>query len=89
MKKPNPEEKAIDILCRINNGIITKEEFLKCSDYARKDLKRKCFILIKEAINICAYYDYKIKREHGDTFDLHDYQFSLYWIEVLDIIENL
>ena len=43
-----PEEKAIAIIEKINNGIISKELWENCSDYAKKDLKRKVFIVIDE-----------------------------------------
>lgn len=41
-------EKAREILEKINNGKISKALWDNCSDYARKDLKRKALIVIDE-----------------------------------------
>lgn len=44
-------EKAKDILEKVNNGKISKALWDNCSDYAKKDLKRKAFLVIDEVIS--------------------------------------
>jgi hypothetical protein len=41
-------EKARQILEKINNGKISKALWENCSDYAKKDLKRKALIVLDE-----------------------------------------
>ena len=45
-----PKEKSIYILEKMNNGKISKALWDNCSDYARRDLKRKAMIVIAEII---------------------------------------
>jgi hypothetical protein len=42
------KQKAVAILEKINNGKISKALWENCSDYAKKDLKRKAFIVLDE-----------------------------------------
>ena len=44
-------EKAKDVLEKVNNGKISKTLWDNCSDYAKKDLKRKAFLIIDEVIS--------------------------------------
>jgi uncharacterized membrane-anchored protein YjiN (DUF445 family) len=45
------EEKATYILEKVNNGKISKALWDNCSDYAKKDLKRKAFLIVDEVIS--------------------------------------
>lgn len=46
----NSKEKAIAIMNKMNNGVITEDMWLSCSDYAKSDLKRKCLIVVDEVL---------------------------------------
>mgnify|MGYP006347958359 FL=1 len=48
IKKSEHTEKAKDILEKVNNGKISKALWDNCSDYAKKDLKRKAFLIVDE-----------------------------------------
>ena len=45
-----PLEKAWTLMSKMNNSLITEEDWQKASDYAKKDLKRKCLLVIDEVI---------------------------------------
>lgn len=45
-----PKEKAWVIMCEINNGTITKEDWAKISPYSKKELLRKCLYVVNEII---------------------------------------
>lgn len=45
-----PIEKTIELLEKVNNGKISKALWGNCSDYAKKDLKRKAIIVVDEII---------------------------------------
>jgi len=47
-----PKEKAWDLLCKMNNANITEKIWSDASPYAKKDLKRKCFIVIDEVLRL-------------------------------------
>ena len=47
----NAKEKTINILEKINNGKISEALWNNCSEYAKKDLKRKALIVVDEIIN--------------------------------------
>lgn len=46
-----PLEKALDIMSKINGQTLTLKMWQEASDYAKKDLKRKAFIVVDEVIN--------------------------------------
>jgi transcription elongation factor GreA-like protein len=48
----NAKEKANELMSRMNGQIITKKDWEKASDYAKKDLKRKVSIVIDEIENV-------------------------------------
>jgi hypothetical protein len=52
-----PKEKAVELLEKINNGKITKEQWDNCSEYARNDLKRKAIIVIDEVVSVVSEFD--------------------------------
>lgn len=73
-------EKATEILEKINNGKISKALWENCSDYAKKDLKRKALIVVDE-IEIAL-------TEYGkDTMELQnmDSEFR-YWDSVKEAV---
>lgn len=70
-----PKEKATELLGKMNNKPITTEEWMKCSDYVKKDLKRKVLVAVEELIY--AFRQFAI-----------DNQFY-YWQEVKSEIEKL
>jgi hypothetical protein len=43
-----PISKAIDILEKINNGEISESEWKECSEYQRRNLKRKALVVVGE-----------------------------------------
>jgi hypothetical protein len=43
-----PKEKAHDLINKMNGQVITPEEWAKLSDDVKKELKRKCNIVIDE-----------------------------------------
>jgi hypothetical protein len=45
-----PLEKTWTLLSKMNNSLITQEDWQNASDYAKKDLKRKCLLVIDEVI---------------------------------------
>lgn len=47
----SPFTKAKEILEKINNGKISKALWNNCSDFAKKDLKRKALIVVDEIIS--------------------------------------
>ena len=51
IKKSEHTEKAKDTLEKVNNGKISKALWDNCSDYAKKDLKRKAFLIVDEVIS--------------------------------------
>lgn len=86
-KPPNiqlmtPEEKAIAILEKINNGKISKELLENCSDYTKKDLKRKVFIVIDEIESALIEYG-------NDSMELQnmDSEFR-YWDSVREAVKS-
>lgn len=60
---------AQNLLNRMNGQVVTKEEWEKCSDYARADLKRKAMIVVKEMMS-----------EHS-CYTLNDGRWA-YWAQV-------
>ena len=47
-----PLEKALDIMSKINGQTLTLKMWKEASDYAKKDLKRKAFIVVDEVIEV-------------------------------------
>ena len=45
-------EKALDIMSKINGQTLTLKMWQEASDYAKKDLKRKSFIVVDEVIEV-------------------------------------
>ena len=79
----NEKEKALDILQKINNGKISKALWVNCSDYAKKDLKRKAFIVIDEILQ-----DYKSYRVKFWLTLEHALEMCEYWEKVRIEIDN-
>jgi transcription elongation factor GreA-like protein len=46
------KEKAKELLDKMNNQVVKKDDWDKASEYAKKDLKRKCLIVIDEIENV-------------------------------------
>jgi hypothetical protein len=44
--------KALELMSKINGQLITKKVWLKASDYAKADLKRKAMIVVDEILNL-------------------------------------
>jgi len=72
-----PLEKAKYLVDKINNQKITIEEWNKCSDYVKNDLKRIALIAVNEIISI------KLLWFQKDTKELN------YWTEVKEEINKL
>jgi hypothetical protein len=74
-------QKAWDILSKINNQEIDSEMWLKASDYVKKDLKRKAIIVVDEIVS-------ELRNVEFD-YDL-DFNQNLfhYWKGVKDAIES-
>jgi hypothetical protein len=62
MESLSPLQKAWLLLSNMNGKAITKEEWNTSSEYAKKELKRKCLIVIDNVLNNCksSYTDYWI-----------------------------
>ena len=71
------KEKATEILEKINNSKISKEDWEKASDYAKSDLKRKALIVVDEIIYFMDSFDIDIDYPH---------QFK-WWKQVRDEID--
>jgi hypothetical protein len=69
----NPEEKAWDLLKQMNGQYITLTDWQKAGHYAKTDLKRKAYIVVREVIN---------------ALNSDPYQ-KQYWYDVRDIIDTL
>lgn len=74
-------QKAWDILSKINNQEIDSEMWSKASDYAKKDLKRKAVIVVDEIVSELRSVEF--------NYDL-DFTQNLfhYWKGVKDAIES-
>jgi hypothetical protein len=74
-------QKAWDILSKINNQEIDSEMWSKASDYAKKDLKRKAIIVVDEIVSELRSVEF--------NYDL-DFSKNLfyYWKGVKDAIES-
>ena len=45
------KEKVLNLLSKINNKEVTSQVWNDASDYAKKDLKRKAFLIVDEVIS--------------------------------------
>ena len=70
-----PQEKANELMARMNGQIITKEIWDKASDYAKQDLKRKALIVVDEIFELIKGQDFLALER--------------YWNEVKTEINNL
>jgi hypothetical protein len=77
----NPKEKAWDLLDKMNNSVITKEEWYNASDYAKNDLKRKVNIVIDEVIKIETLIDEEIYVDSPSYLN--------YWLDVKKELKNI
>ena len=51
--------------------------------------KQCAIIACREAINVCAFEDYKIKKNHENCNDYADYYFATWWEEIIEEINKL
>lgn len=75
-------EKAKEILEKINNGKISKALWKNCSDYDRKDLKRKALIVLDEVESALTEYG----KESMELQNM-DSEFR-YWDSVRNAVES-
>ena len=47
-----PSQRALDIMSKINGQTLTLKIWNEASHYAKKDLKRKAFIVVDEVIEV-------------------------------------
>ena len=80
----NPKQKAKELLDKMNNQIITIEEWGKSSTYAKNDLKRKVLIAVDELINCTPSVDI-----YPFNFQKIQPKVKEYWKEVKQEIELL
>lgn len=65
---------------KVNNTEIKMEQWLKCSDYAKNDLKRKALIVVDEVLFV-------LNEIATDSTD--NYNASIFYLKVKDEIINL
>ena len=75
-------EKSWTLMCTMNSGLITQEEWDKSSAYAKQELKRKCLIVVKEVLGNLD----SLSISHLGTFLNPKVDF---WQEVKRYLENL
>ena len=71
-----PKEKVIDLLSKINNEEITPEIWNEASEYAKKDLKRKAYIVVSEILDSIP------SRVYWRTYDDETPSAITFWQEV-------
>ena len=73
-----PNQKAKELLDKMNNQVIKKNDWNKASDYAKKDLKRKCLIVIDEIMNVGCW----VSKECAEKEGFGNETTEEFWIEV-------
>jgi len=51
LKRMNPNEKALELLNKMNGQYITLSDWHACSDYAKAELKRKALVVVDEVMS--------------------------------------
>ena len=78
-----PKEKVIDLLSKINNEEITPEIWNEYSEYAKKDLKRKAYIVVSEILDSIP------SRVYWRTYDDETPSAITFWQEVKTELNKL
>jgi len=67
----SPKEKSNDLLNKMNNQLIEQDDWDNLLHYAKRDLKRKCLIVVDEMLSLGS----MVGNDLSDTF-------YIYWQEV-------
>jgi len=80
-----PQEKAKELLDKMNTREITTDEWDRASDYAKDDLKRKVYIVVDEVLDARLFAGQNLVGRNGiENIDTEEF-----WLEVKQEIEKL
>ena len=91
----NAQEKAKELVEKFLNAEFNCKECnmpfcdIPCTKLSLFEAKQFAIIAVDEIILVCAFHDHTKKKYFEECNSLPDYNFSTYWIEVKQEIQNL